>query len=1153
MFTMTFQSMASKTESILTGKEAHLDVTGANMVRYKAFSTIPAFIHFRTNEEISYEGWESWMNARYFKGNDKHSFQLIGSEADQIGMVHYRYQQVSDGIPLEYGIWIVHTKDDKVVSMNGNLFDKIPEFSAAMNEAEALNLALEDIGANTYKWHFEAEENHLKIEQGDANATYFPSGELVIINLDPSLKEIDLNLVWKFNVYASEPLSRSEIYVNANEGSIDFVQDLIHHADSNGVATTGYSGSQNIVADYTGSEFRLRENGRGNGIETYTMNNGTGYGSASDYTDNDNVWNATGNDQYGTDAHWGAEMTYDYFYNTHSRNSIDDAGFKLLSYCSYDNNYQNAFWDGQRMTYGDGGAPFQVIDVVGHEISHGLTSNTADLVYSYESGALNESFSDIFGAAVEFDALGFNNGDWLMGEDRGSAIRSLSNPNQYGDPDTYLGTSWFAGAGDNGGVHTNSGVQNYWFYLLTVGGTGSNDFGDNYSVTSLGIGDAEAIAFRNLTVYLTTNSQYSDARFYAIQSAQDLYGVCTQEVESTTNAWYAVGVGGEYVADVAADFEADDTEDCNLPFTVNFSNFSSNSDTYSWTFGDGGTSNAALPSHTYTTAGTYTVVLQSSSSCGTDTRTETAYIKVGTDVPCDFIMPVSGVGETQEGCTGYLYDNGGPDGNYIANTESQVTIAPCGASTVTLNFEDFLVEANATCQYDYMQVFDGPSTSATEIGTYCGINGGSNNYPPASITSTGPSITVLFFADGGLEFSGFKISWECEEGNSLPVPAFEVSINETCDGQVNFTNNSSNCPDSYLWRFGDGGTSTSDNPSHEYNSNGTFNVTLVVTNSNGTDSLVQQSVVTVNRPLEPAGENNEICPEESTTLYAMPVSIGENRWYDDQFGTTPIHIGDSFATPVITYSTPYYVETVIEGASYNVGPSDNTFGGGNNFNNYQYLVFDVESQVILKTVRVFADGDGDRTVELRDANGSVLESTTVYMADGESVVTLNMSLPIGNDLQLGVSNNSNINLYRNNEGVSYPYSVNNLVNITRSSANQAGGLNHYYFFYDWVVGDIDCVSPRHEIIASTGVCIGIDEINANSVKIYPNPNLGSFTLSWENIDLNSINIYNAQGQLVERIISSLDGNNLELDLSSGIYHIQLEALEGVITKKVIVQ
>ena len=1150
---MTFQSMASSTENILIGREAHQEIPGADLIRYKTFSAIPAFIHFRENEEISFEGWETWMNGRFFKAKEGHGFQLIRTEQDQTGMTHYRFEQLSNGIPLEYGIWIVHTKDGKVVSMNGNLFDNIPEFGTPMNEEVALNLALEDIGADTYKWEVEAEENHLKMEQGDVNATYFPTGELVIINQDPSLKEINLNLTWKFNIYASEPLSRSEVYVNASEGSIDFVQDLIHHADSNGVAVTGYSGSQNIIADYTGSQFRLRESGRGNGIETYTMNNGTNYGAASDYNDNDNYWNATGNDQYGTDAHWGAEMTYDYFYNNHSRNSIDNAGFKLLSYCIYNTNYSNAFWDGQRMTYGDGGAPFQVIDVVGHEISHGLTSNTADLVYSYESGALNESFSDIFGAAVEFDALGFNNGDWLMGEDRGSAIRSLSNPNLYGDPDTYMGTNWFTGAGDNGGVHTNSGVQNHWFYLLTVGGTGNNDFGDAYSVTALGIEDAEAIAFRNLTVYLTTNSQYSDARFYAIQSALDLYGACTQEVESTTNAWYAVGVGGEYVASVVADFIADDTEDCNVPFTVNFSNLSSNSDTYAWSFGDGGTSTAALPSHTYTTAGTYTVQLQSSSSCGNDTKTETAYIEVGPDVPCDYIMPVSGVGVTQEGCTGYLFDNGGPNGNYIANTESQVTIAPCGASSVTLNFEEFLVEANATCQYDYLKVYDGPSTSSTEIGTYCGINAGSNNYPPATITSTGPAITILMYADGGLEFQGFKIGWECEEGNSLPVPAFEASVEETCDGIVSFTNNSSNCPDTYLWRFGDGNTSTNDNPTHEYTTNGTYDVTLVATNNNGTDSLVQQSTVIINRPLAPAGENIEICPEESTTLYAMPNSIGENRWYDDPFGTTPIHVGDSFTTPVITYSTPYYVETVIEGDSYDVGPADNTFGGGNNFNFNQYLIFDVETPVILKTVRVFAEGDGDRTIELRDANGSIMETSTVYIPDGESVVTLNFPLSVANDLQLGISGNSNVNLYRNNEGVSYPYSVNNVVSITRSSANQNGGLNHYYYFYDWVVGEVDCTSPRHEIIASTGVCTGIDEIDANRVSIFPNPNLGTFTVNWEDLSIESISVYNAQGQLIKSIGSNLNRNNLELDLSSGLYHIQLEALEGIITKKVIVQ
>lgn len=1151
---MTFQSMASKTETILTGREAHEAIPGSDLVRYKAFSSIPAFIRFKAKEEISYEGWKTWMNSHYFKGKDSHSFQLIGTEKDQLGMMHYRFQQVANSVPLEYGIWIVHTKEGEVVSMNGNLFDTVPEFATKMAESAALEFALAEIGADLYKWEIEAEEAHLKIEQNDNNATYYPKGELVIINQDPSLKEVDLKLVWKFNIYASEPLSRSEVFVNATEGSIDFTQDLIHHADSNGVALTGYSGTQNIVADYTGTQFRLRESGRGNGIETYNMNNGTNYGAASDYTDNNNYWDDTlTNDQFGTDAHWGAEMTYDYFYNNHSRNSIDNAGFKLLSYCSYSSNYNNAFWDGQRMTYGDGGAPFQVIDVVGHEISHGLTSNTADLVYSYESGALNESFSDIFGAAVEFDALGFSNGDWLMGEDRGSAIRSLSNPNQYGDPDTYYGTNWFSGAGDNGGVHTNSGVQNFWFYLLTVGGTGSNDFGDNYSITSLGIEDAQSIAFRNLTIYLTTNSQYSDARFYAIQSAQDLFGACTQEVESTTNAWYAVGVGGEYVSTVVADFEADDTEDCNLPFTVNFSNLSSNTDTYAWTFGDGGTSTSALPSHTYTTAGTYTVQLQSSSSCGTDTKTETAYIEVGPDVPCDFIMPVSGIGETQDGCIGYLYDNGGPEANYIANTESQVTIAPCGAATVTLNFEEFLAEANATCQYDYMKIYDGPSTSSTEIGTYCGVNSGSNNYPPATITSTGPAITILFSADGGLEFEGFKIGWECEVGNSLPVPAFEASVEETCDGMVSFTNYSSNCPDNYLWRFGDGNTSIIDNPTHEYTSNGSFNVTLVATNNNGSDSLIQQSIVTVNRPLEPAGENNEICPEESTTLYAMPNSIGENRWYDDPFGTTPIHVGDSFTTPIITYSTPYYVETVIEGTSYNVGPLDNTIGGGDNFNFNQSLIFDVETPVLLKSVRVYADGDGDRTIEVRDANGSVMETVTVYIPDGESAVTLNLPLSMGDDLQIGMSTNSNVNLYRNNEGVSYPYSLNNIVNITRSSANQNGGLNHYYYFYDWVVGEVDCTSPRHEIIASTGVCTGINEIDANSVNIYPNPNLGSFNVTWENLDVDAIKVYDSKGQLVDMIDPRLTGEAIELDLSAGIYHIQLEALNGIVIKKVIVQ
>ena len=167
------------------------------------------------------------------------------------------------------------------------------------------------------------------------------------------------------------------------------------------------------------------------------------------------------------------------------------------------------FGNGSQMTYGDGNAswnPLVSLDIVGHEVSHGVTEYSAGLVYSYESGALNESFSDIFGEAIENFATGSN--DWLMGEDigvnPGSALRSMADPPIKGDPDTYLGTNWRFDSADNGGVHTNSGVQNKWFYLMAVGEAGVNDNGQSYNVTGIGIDDAEAIAYRNLTVYLTS-------------------------------------------------------------------------------------------------------------------------------------------------------------------------------------------------------------------------------------------------------------------------------------------------------------------------------------------------------------------------------------------------------------------------------------------------------------------------------------------------------------------------------------------------------------------------------------------------------------------------------------------------------------------------
>jgi len=154
-------------------------------------------------------------------------------------------------------------------------------------------------------------------------------------------------------------------------------------------------------------------------VVTYNLAKGTNYGTATVFTDTDNLWNTTTNqDDAANDAHFGAEKTYDYYLSVHGRNSYDNAGGNLLSYVHYSTNYNNAFWDGIRMTYGDGNgvtfSPLTELDICGHELSHGVTEYSSNLTYSYESGALNEAFSDIFGVTIDFYANG-NNADWLIG------------------------------------------------------------------------------------------------------------------------------------------------------------------------------------------------------------------------------------------------------------------------------------------------------------------------------------------------------------------------------------------------------------------------------------------------------------------------------------------------------------------------------------------------------------------------------------------------------------------------------------------------------------------------------------------------------------------------------------------------------------------
>jgi len=346
-------------------------------------SSIPEFIEFKQGKAPSLQQVEGLLNSFA-----KKPFTLTETkrEDDALGFTHIKYQQVINSIPVELSYVTVHMKNGAVHSITGNLTSySANSTSASVSEEAALKNALARVNAKTYKWEIPEEEEFIKNDQNDPTATFYPNGSLTYFETENGLR-----LAYKFDIYAHKPVSRADYYVDAQTGKVIFTNHEIHHANSTGVATTGYSGVRTIITDsLSPTSFRLRETGRGLGIETYDMNTGTTYGSAVDFTDNNNVWNTTTNDdQYALDAHWGAEMTYDYFWTVHARNSINGAGFKLRSYVHYDNNYVNAFWDGQRMTYGDGNgtttSPLTTMAIAGHEITHGLTSNTC-LLYTSPS------------------------------------------------------------------------------------------------------------------------------------------------------------------------------------------------------------------------------------------------------------------------------------------------------------------------------------------------------------------------------------------------------------------------------------------------------------------------------------------------------------------------------------------------------------------------------------------------------------------------------------------------------------------------------------------------------------------------------------------------------------------------------------------------
>ncbi|WP_441246406.1 M4 family metallopeptidase [Kitasatospora sp. McL0602] len=453
--------------------------------------------------------------------------------ADANGTKHIRYERTYAGLPVLGGDMIVHqtaggvTKSvDKASNAQLGTINTTPALAAPKAQAAAL-----------------------AAESGSALSTA-PRLVIYAANGTPTL-------AWETVVSGKESdgtPSKLHVVTDAKTGTVLFKNEGINTGTGTGV----FVGNVTIGTTLSGSTYQMKDNTRG-GMYTTNMANGTS-GNGTLYTKSTDVWgngSASNGESAAVDAHYGVEMTWDFYKNTFNRNGIRNDGVGAYSRVHYDTNYTNAFWDDTCfcMTYGDGSGnthPLTEIDVAGHEMSHGVTAATANLNYSGESGGLNEATSDIMGTMVEFYANNpKDNPDYLIGElidlnGNGTPLRYMDQPSKDGQSADY----WSSTVG-NKDVHYSSGVANHFFYLLSEGSGAKTVNGVNYNsptsngstLTGIGRDKAAQIWYRALSTYMTSTTNYAAARTATINAANDLYGAGSAEANAVANTWAAVNVG----------------------------------------------------------------------------------------------------------------------------------------------------------------------------------------------------------------------------------------------------------------------------------------------------------------------------------------------------------------------------------------------------------------------------------------------------------------------------------------------------------------------------------------------------------------------------------------------------------------------------------
>ncbi|MFE8093000.1 peptidase M4 family protein [Bacillus toyonensis] len=490
-------------------------------------------------KETVFQYLESKKDMFKLAGNIETHFNVIGEEKDaESGTKHVKLVEKHNNIPV-YGSdqTVTLDKENNVKAFFGqvipNLEDKnIPTF-ASISAEQAETIAKADIEKEVGKVkNYDGVKKDLFVYEKDGN--YY--------------------LAYLVKASISKPAPGYwHYFVDATNGNVIEKYNAVDNITGFGYGVLGARQSFEIAQNEKTGAFHLFDGKRGQGVHTFDAENmdenwfnifSQWFGYTGVEVESKNKFF---DDKAAVDAHVNAGKVYDYYKKTFNRNSFDDKGAKLISSVHVGESWNNAAWNGIQMMYGDGDGKTFIplsagLDVIGHELTHAVTEHTANLVYKNESGALNESLSDIMGVMVEKKS-------WDLGADiytpgkPGDALRSLKDPASIpnplkpgeGYPDHY--NKRYTGTADNGGVHINSSINNKAAYLVSDGGT-------HYGVKVTGVGReaTEKIYYRALTKYLTANSDFKMMRQAALQSAEDLYGKNSKELQAVTKAYDAVGV-----------------------------------------------------------------------------------------------------------------------------------------------------------------------------------------------------------------------------------------------------------------------------------------------------------------------------------------------------------------------------------------------------------------------------------------------------------------------------------------------------------------------------------------------------------------------------------------------------------------------------------